>query len=290
MLDWTPEERGRILGRRQMRLSAKPDMCGTYEKDWSSLPPLPPQLDLREKGLVGPPRDQGTCGSCWAFGAIGMLEGQVAKSTGKLTRLSEQHLLDCTWSLGNNACDGGLDWEGLSWILLLNGGELPTADSYGRYLSENGFCHFDKSKGLEGLKGVAAPPPGAKYDVEVGARVRSCWHVQGPSVGGVPAAIHRMSWALVSEGPVSISLSASRHDLYFYAGGVYDNPACQNGAADLDHTVLLAGYGRSAEYDEPYWLIRNSWSAHWGEGGYIRIAQQGDVCGILQQGLIALLQ
>merc|ERR1719469_841115 len=84
MIDWTAEERSVLLGGRRdlHRASKGPAKCGTYERDWDSLPPLPENLDLRESGLVGPPRDQGTCGSCWSFSVIGMIEGQVAKTLG----------------------------------------------------------------------------------------------------------------------------------------------------------------------------------------------------------------
>merc|ERR1719469_746393 len=88
-------------------------------------------------GLLGPPRDQGTCGSCWSFSVIGMIEGQVAKTTGQLTRMSEQRLVDCSWPGGNLGCDGGDNANTLEWALSSNQGDLPTADSYGSYLGMN---------------------------------------------------------------------------------------------------------------------------------------------------------
>jgi len=296
MLDWTAEERLKVLGRLQTTNldssdgSDKPDLCGQWTPDYDALPERPAELDLRERGTVGPPRDQGTCGSCWAFGTIGMIEGQLAKRDGKITRMSEQHLLDCSWAFGNNACDGGFDFAGMGWLLAKNGGELPTADSYGTYLSENGFCHFDASKGLFGLKNVPAPPPGAKKKVEVGAVIKSCWHVPGPVAASdkVAAAI-RVEHGLNNIGPLSISLSVGQKDLYYYASGVYDNPKCRGEtAADLDHTVLLTGYGTS-HHGEKYWWIRNSWSTTWGEEGFARIAQRNNICGIAMQANFALL-
>lgn len=288
MLDWTPEERKGLLGGRlDLRRSAKgPKKCGTYERDWDSLPPLPQHLDLRESGLVGPPRDQGTCGSCWSFSVIGMIEGQVAKTTGRLTRMSEQHLVDCSWPAGNLGCDGGDNADTLEWALNSNQGDLPTSDSYGTYLGMNGFCHFDKSEGLVGLEDVPAPPPGSKTHITVGATIKSCWHVAGPYQVSEQAAITQLSYALVSEGPISVYVDAGHPDFSFYSGGVYDNPDSTTGidkagvhTDKLDHLVLATGFG--LDQGDGYWWIRNSWSTHWGESGYIRIAQRGNIAGIM---------
>mmetsp|Transcript_63347 Transcript_63347/g.177158 ORF Transcript_63347/g.177158 Transcript_63347/m.177158 type:complete len:668 (+) Transcript_63347:2-2005(+) len=294
MLDWTDQELGAVLGRRAVQLSATfTNACRVWmpkiEKNMSDHEDWPAQLDWRERGVVGPPRDQGTCGSCWAFATVGMLEGQVAKMYGSLIRLSEQHLLDCSWSYGNLACDGGSDWAAMSWALQRNGGQVATEASYGRYLSENGFCHFDMSRGIRGLDGVAVPPPGARYFVDSGVEIESCWVLPGPNVGGEKGAIEVLTVALVVHGPISVSIEASRMDFYYYASGIYDNPACSSSEAASDHVVLAVGYGRGALPGQTYWLLRNSWSSYWGEGGYVRVAREGNICGVATTPAFALL-
>jgi len=292
MLDWSDDERAMVRGGRPSQLEALSGGggCVPYEKNWTGdVPYLPRNVDLRDQNLVGPPRDQGTCGSCWAFGTIGMLEGQVAKKYGHIIRLSEQHLVDCSWSVGNKACDGGNTVDAQSWLLEKNGGLFPTADSYGRYLSEDGFCHFDKSKHLEGMAGVAAPPPGAQEHITVAGQIKSCHAIAGPEYGGLEAAQTRVNFALYTVGPLSTFISSSDRDFYYYAGGVYDNPACESRAGHLDHVVVITGYGVDDTFSVPYWWIRNSWSTHWGESGYIRVAKENNICGIAAQASFSLL-
>merc|ERR1740117_2352073 len=81
---------------------------------------VPEGLDLRDSGLVGPVKDQGTCGSCWAFGSMHGLEGQYAKMTGSFTILGEQQLVDCTWSAGCKGCDGCEIYSAYSWLMKEN--------------------------------------------------------------------------------------------------------------------------------------------------------------------------
>ena len=71
----------------------------------------PVEMDWRLYGAVSPVKDQSMCGSCWSFGTVGSLEGTMFLKTGKLTRLSEQALVDCSWEYGNNGCDGGEDFR-----------------------------------------------------------------------------------------------------------------------------------------------------------------------------------
>lgn len=93
---------------------------------------IPDQVDWRLNGAVTPVKDQAICGSCWSFGTVGSIEGALFVKTGKLVKLSEQNLVDCSWGYGNNACDGGEEWRAYEWVMKHGG--IATDDSYGAYL------------------------------------------------------------------------------------------------------------------------------------------------------------
>ncbi|VDO68207.1 unnamed protein product [Onchocerca flexuosa] len=102
--DMLPEESKKIKGYRYERkqLVAKKNILLM-----SSNSKLPKKIDWRTMGAVTPVKDQGNCGSCWAFSSTGALEGQNYRRTNRLVSLSEQNLIDCSKSYGNYGCDGG---------------------------------------------------------------------------------------------------------------------------------------------------------------------------------------
>lgn len=167
------------------------DNSSQYEYDEHTLARLPESLDWRFLGAVSPVRDQtNVCGSCWAFSAVGAVEAALYIHNGmkEFVRLSEQALIDCAWSNGNDGCVGGFDSAAFEWIK--DNGGIPTDESYGKYRAMEGICHANDSNVV-----LKAPISGW-------ARVRS-----GDS--------NAMKLALVKHGPVSATMYASERFLHY---------------------------------------------------------------------------
>jgi len=265
----SPEERARAL---------------PASVDWRKVPAYP---GAKNRGRwTNPPKDQGTCGSCWSFGTTGDVEGTHFLKTGNLVSLSEQFLVSCD-TAEDAGCNGGLDWEGFEWMIQNNTGRIATAASYGPTLMQEGFCHFDASAGKE----QPVTLNGQVYKAEAAATI-SGWRTTAVFKNGtqqdgkistlksliLPISQTNLMEALATVGPISISVDASVGDFYYYGGGLFDNKACTS--YELDHTVLAVGYGTDPATKKDYWIVKNSWSSYWGEEGFVRVARDGNICGV----------
>lgn len=203
----------------------------------------PSSIDWRSEGKVTPVKNQGQCGSCWAFSAVAALESLHAIKNGKLVGLSEQQLVDCAGSTGNAGCNGGLMDLAFKWII--NNRGICSEDSY-KYTARDGACQ------------------------------KTCTPVVQVS-NFVDIPIHNETAILqaVAAGPISIAIEADRMSFQFYSGGVFDDASC---GTDLDHGVAIVGYGTESGKD--YWIVRNSWGSSWGESGYIRMVRNKNQCGL----------
>jgi len=207
---------------------------------------LPASLDWNAKGAVTPIKNQEQCGSCWSFSTTGSTEGCHFIKTGTLVGLSEQNLMDCSTSYGNNGCDGGLMTDAMQYIISNKG--IDTEASY-PYTAEDGTCHFKKDKIGATLASFTNVKTGDENDLQAKANV----------------------------GPVSVAIDASQNSFQLYESGVYYEPACSS--TQLDHGVLVAGWGVSGSSD--YWLVKNSWGTSWGIEGYIWMSRnRNNNCGI----------
>ncbi|XP_063039874.1 procathepsin L-like [Engraulis encrasicolus] len=213
-----------------------------------AIPELPKSVDWRKKGCVTPVKDQTkNCGSCWSFSTTGALEAHTCITYGKLPSLSEQQLVDCSRSFGNEGCQGGYIDKAYDYVIKAGG--VDTEDSY-PYEAEDDTCRFQRS--------------------EVGATCKSYTNVTPEGDEGA------LQEAVALKGPVSVAIDAEPN-FYNYESGVYQDDSCSS--SELNHAVLVVGYGSQDGLD--YWLVKNSWSTSWGEGGYVKMARnRHNQCGI----------
>ncbi|XP_065576417.1 procathepsin L-like [Artemia franciscana] len=219
---------------------------------------VPESVDWREKGAVTSVKYQGRCGSCWAFSAIGALEGQTFRKTGKLISLSEQNLIDCSREHGNLGCKGGRTEETFQYIKDNKG--IDTENEY-HYEAKENLCRDNQRKRSVVALGFVDIPSGEE---------------------------DKLKAAVATVGPVSVAIDASHKNFQFYSKGVYYEPSCRTSSKHLSHSVLVIGYG--SDNGKDYWLVKNSWSENWGDEGYLKIARnRNNHCGIATRALYPIV-
>ncbi|PVD36393.1 hypothetical protein C0Q70_03375 [Pomacea canaliculata] len=221
---------------------------------------LPDSVDWRTKGYVTPIKNQGQCGSCWAFSATGSLEGQWFNKTGTLVSLSEQNLVDCSKKEGNEGCEGGLMDQAFTYVLKNKGIDTEASYPYKAkkiHLSPSLIRTRSASSSLL----MSAPTTQALSTSPVATRM-TCKE------------------AIATVGPISVAIDASHNSFQLYKSGVYYEKKCS--ATQLDHGVLAVGYGSESSKD--YYIVKNSWGTTWGMQGYIQMSRnRKNNCGIATQ-------
>jgi len=233
----------------------RPDFTPNYgnlAEFTKSLPAPPPSWDWTTKGAVTPIKNQGQCGSCWAFSTIGNIEGVNFVTKGQLIGLSEQEEVDCSHT--SYGCGGGWPFWAMSDILgaPIDGG-VDTEAGY-PYTAEDGTCSYSTSD--EGTAITA-------YNSYCTESTNPCDETQ-------------MQQLLVTLGPLSACLDAT--SMQSYTSGV-DNPTdCD--PSYIDHCITIVGYGTDSASGLAFWKIKNSWGTGWGEAGYYRLIRGTGACGI----------
>ena len=208
---------------------------------------LPASVDWTTEGVVTPVKDQGQCGSCWAFSSTGSIEGAWALKKKMLYNLSEQELVDCSVPQGNQGCNGGLMDQAFQYVV--SSGLVTDAD-YPYTATGPNTCQ-NSSLPVVTLSGFKDVPTNSEVAL----------------------------MTAVVQQPVSVAVEADQNAFQFYSSGVMTK-AC---GTNLDHGVLLVGYGTVGGQD--YYKVKNSWGADWGDKGYILLGRgaqfsQSGQCGI----------
>ena len=234
---WADWEMKQMLGYRAF--------VGAAEGELEFNMPTADSVDWRTKGAVTPVKDQGQCGSCWAFSSTGAMEGAHQIASGDLVSLSEQELVDCD-HLGSQGCNGGSMAGAFFWYK----SNKSEAENQYTYTAKTGTCHSTDFTGLFNSKGFK----------QVTAKSSSAL------------------MASIQTGPTSVAIEADKAVFQQYTSGILNSTAC---GTQLDHGVLAVGYG--SENGQNYYIVKNSWNTTWGDQGYIKIANNGDgdgICGI----------
>jgi len=192
-------------------------------------------IDWTKKGAVTSVKNQLDCGGCWSFSAAEAIEGEYYIKKRNLYNFSEQELIDCSGYLGNKGCQGG------------------SMVSAFKYVISNGIC-LDNNYSYTAQQGMC-------QNTTCGKKI----YIDG--YYNVPQSEDQLKKALTRQ-PISVAIQANKRSFQLYKSGVYDDPECGD---QLDHGVLLVGYGYDSDSGLDYWKIKNSWSSEWGEDGYMRL-------------------
>ena len=252
LTDLTDDERSRRLGRRPgMPVDPKErHVVGSSVSRTTSTT----SLDWRTEGIISTVKDQGSCGSCWAFASTESVESYVALATGDLPVLSPQQLVSC--ASNPYACGGTGGCEGSIPELAFNYVQLYGQATEASYPYASGFNGTDMSC-----------PASTTSTVEIDGYTKLPMNDKSAVLD-----------ALRNVGPLAVNVDASAwHD---YDSGIFtgcSSFANAGGNTDLNHVVQLVGYGTDielrtdVEIQTDYWIIRNSWGVTYGEEGYIRL-------------------
>ncbi|CAL1287410.1 unnamed protein product [Larinioides sclopetarius] len=228
---------------------------------------LPTEFDwgnVNGVNYVSPVRNQGSCGSCYAFSSLAMLEARLRIMTNNTLQVqfSPQDVVSC--SKYSQGCEGGFPYV-----------------IAGKYAQDFGALP-EECYPYEGHDSSCAPKKGCKrfYVAE--------YKYVGGFFGGCNEELMKLD--LVNNGPLTVAFEVYP-DFQLYSGGIYHHTgigAKFNPFHLVNHGVLITGYGRDNKTGEKFWIVKNSWGTAWGENGYFRIRRGTNECNIESMAVSAI--
>ncbi|XP_060108302.1 cathepsin W [Heteronotia binoei] len=214
--------------------------------------------DWRKYGAITAVKNQGTCKSCWAFAAVSNIEALWNIHCDSPRNLSVQEVVDCTRC--GSGCEGGFPWDAFQTVLNHSG--LTEAKHY-PYVNKEQLCRKNQGKAVAWI-----------HDYEFLSRDEK-----------------HIAQVIAFQGPVTALINIK--SLQHYRKGIIRRPSQDCSPQDLEHVVLIVGYGevkaRRGSWSGPYWIIQNSWGEGWGEKGYFRLHRGTNTCGIAQYPVTAIV-
>ena len=233
----TNAERSQYLGLRNESESL--EMSDALHFESSTLLGNPASVDNVALGYVTRPKDQRTCGSCWAFTAVAAFEGAYARATKVLKSFSEKEILDCTYS-NRDGCDGG--WYQDAWRYVRVHRRLAALKDAPYDYAQDRDCDY-----------------GGQYNGRVPNGIRNARYENYYTVARSDSELE----SAVARAVVAVAMIVE-NDFFSYGGGIYGGCSSYQ---DVAHAVTMVGYTRDA------WKVKNSWGRYWGEGGYVRFSR-----------------
>ena len=250
---------------------------------------LPSRVDWRKQGVSTPVKNQGMCGSCWAFASTAVLESHLAIQTGKLFELSVQELVSC--SQNPRKCGGAGGCAGSTSELA-----FEHVQEHGMVTEwQFGYQSYRPHGPLEcSLKELHQRQPSSRKSLRHGESLGPGRNTSGYYEGAVMGIGGWVSLpsndyvavmnAVAKLGPLAVSVAC--HPWISYESGVFpganfSSPDMDPRVTDVNHLVVLEGYGKDETTGQEFWIVRNSWGPNWGEGGYIRLERSSEIqCGL----------
>jgi len=266
--DWHPEEFGKLLGFKRSDADRTTVPYNTAQSTLKS-------LDWRSTGMVTPVKDQGDCGSCWAFSAVEGVESAalMAGTAHAKTLLSEQQVVSC--DTDDDGCDGG-DLPS-AWKYVQGAGGLESETTYPYTSGTSG-----KTKRCKNDKDYVSDTSPKNWTYAT----KPC------NYGGCKKQDENaLGTSLTNFGPISICVDAASDNWQNYMSGVMTPKQCgSSNARSMDHCVQLVGMQiTDDESSKNYWIVRNSWNTDWGDKGYIHLEMGDNTCGIANEALYLTL-